>query len=228
MAIFSSGTASATAIRPEGFPKCEYCFKDQRRCDRKRRCGACLRYRKNCKNVLQQTLDAHPKRARKVLRRYELELHNSTATNGEKRAAATAAPNGGPSANKKSRVASGTSSSSGQQISETKQAELMHCSRVINELLSDKYADYTAHFLEPVNHVEWILPSLLSIFKFPMHLSAMRDDLDDGKYSSAGEFRKDFLRVVDIARWFNEKGSEVYKAADKLEELFDAVWKETK
>lgn len=59
-----------------------------------------------------------------------------------------------------------------------------------------------------------------------MDLGTMKENMEDGEYRSAREFKKDFMKVVNAARLFNEKGSEVYEAANELQRVFDVVWKE--
>ncbi|KAG6354902.1 hypothetical protein INS49_003983 [Diaporthe citri] len=86
--VSPSGTASATEITPEGFPKCQYCFRSQSRCDGNRPCATCPRNRRRCHDVTQETLNAFPERAKRVLRKYELQ--KSTARNRTKRPAAAA------------------------------------------------------------------------------------------------------------------------------------------
>lgn len=107
-------------------------------------------------------------------------------------------------------------------------AELKHCYRAINELLSDKHSDCNRYFLDPVDHVAMNLPHYRSIVEFPMDLSTMKENLEDGHYRVAREFKKDFKKIAAAARLFNEVGSDVFKAANKLEEVFEVVWAETK
>ena len=61
-----------------------------------------------------------------------------------------------------------------------------------------------------------------------MDLSTIKEKMEDGEYRIAKEFKKDFMKVVNAARLFNEKGSGVYEAANRLQRVFDVVWMETK
>lgn len=205
----SSGIASAPVVRPEGFPRCRVCFRFRRVCDGGRPCATCSRAKKGqCRNVTQEDLDEFPKRAQKVL--HDHELQKSTTSNNTKRSPSTDAPH------------------DEQTFKKKQERELKHCYRVVNELLSDKYADCNVHFLYPVDHVALNLPHYRSIVEFPMDLSTMKENMEDGEYRSAREFKKDFMKVVNAARLFNETGSEVYAAANELQRVFNEVWEETK
>lgn len=61
-----------------------------------------------------------------------------------------------------------------------------------------------------------------------MDLSTMKENMEDGEYRSAREFKKDFVKVVNAAKLFNEKGSEIYEAANELKRVFNVVWEDTK
>lgn len=56
----------------------------------------------------------------------------------------------------------------------------------------------------------------------------MKENMEDGEYKTAKEFREDFKRVVHAAKLFNQDGSEVFEAANKLNEVFKTVWDEMK
>ncbi|KKY37738.1 putative bdf1 transcription factor [Diaporthe ampelina] len=204
----SSAPVTATTVRTEGFPRCRFCFKFKRVCDAGRPCGSCSRNKRLCRDPTQEDLDEFPERS------------------------AVAAPSSEQNVQKKKKhkaSSSGTASRSDQQSFKHKQAaELTHCYRAINELLSDKYADCNAHFLYPVDHVALNLPHYRSIVEFPMDLSTIKEKMEDGEYRIAKEFKKDFMKVVNAARLFNEKGSGVYEAANRLQRVFDVVWMETK
>ncbi|KAL1870751.1 transcription initiation at TATA-containing promoter protein [Diaporthe australafricana] len=107
-------------------------------------------------------------------------------------------------------------------------AELKHCYRAINELLSDKHGGCSTYFLDPVDHVAKNLPHYHSTVEHPMDLSTMKASLEDGHYRIAREFKKDFVKIVAAAKLFNMEGSDVFEAAIKLEEVFWVVWAETK
>lgn len=219
--------ASAPTIRPEGFPRCRFCFRFRRVCDGGRPCGSCSKAQKGkCRDVTQKDLDEFPERAQKVL--HDHELQKSTTSNGTKRSPATDAPHEEKSKKKHKATTNAAAHSDEQTFKKKQEAELNHCYRVINELLSDKYASCNAYFLYPVDHVALNLPHYRSIVEFPMDLSTMKENMEDGEYRSAREFKKDFMKVVNAARLFNETGSEVYEAANELQRVFNEVWDETK
>lgn len=220
---------SAAIVSPEGFPRCRFCFRYKRVCDGARPCGSCSRAKKGkCRDVTQEDLDESPERAQKVLRDHELQ--KLTTSNGPKRSPSTDAPHDEQkSKKKKDQATTNTAAHSAEQTFKKKQeAELKHCYRVVNELLSDKHTDCNVHFLYPVDHVALNLPHYRSIVEFPMDLSTMKENMEDGEYRSAREFKKDFMKVVNAARLFNETGSEVYEAANELQRVFNEVWEETK
>lgn len=105
---------------------------------------------------------------------------------------------------------------------------LKQYSRAVNELLSDKYAYCNVHFLKPVDHVELNLPHYLSIVKFPMYLSTMKEALEAKEYKSSSKCKKDFAMIVDAAMLFNEAGSTVHEAAKQLKRAFIVALKEAK
>lgn len=221
---------SAAIVRPEGFPRCRICFRFKRVCDGARPCGSCSRAKKGkCRDVTQEDLDEFPERAQKVL--HDHKLQKSTTSNGTTRSPSTDAPHDEQKSKKKKKHQATTNTvahSDEQTFKKKQEAELKHCYRVVNELLSDKYADCNVHFLYPVDHVALNLPHYRSIVEFPMDLSTMKENLEDGEYRSAREFKKDFMKVVNAARLFNEMGSEVYAAANELQRVFNEVWEETK
>lgn len=160
------------------------------------------------------------------------ELQKPAASDGRKRPAAAPANDQHDvqkKKNKRKHASSSTTYRLDQQAFKKKQAsEIKHCYRAINELLSDKYADCNAYFLDPVDHVALNLPHYRSIVEFPMDLGTIKENMEDGEYRIAREFKKDFMKVINAARLFNEEGSEVYEAANELQRVFDVVWKDTK
>lgn len=102
-------------------------------------------------------------------------------------------------------------------------------SLTIDELLSDKYADCNVHFLKPVDDVEIKLPHYLSIVKFPMYLSTIKEAIQAGEYKdSRSGCKKDFMMIVDAAMLFNGVDTDVHKAAYKLKRAFNVILKEKK
>lgn len=153
-----------------------------------------------------------------MLRKHEL----------QKKCAAIIAAIKDESSAKKQKVAGSPCSPSDQQL----RAVLRRCYWVVNELLSDKYAHCNVPFLKPVDHVALNLPDYPKIVKSPMDLSTMKDRLEAGLCKRADTFTGDFKKVVDAAKKYKKDGSEVYdevyEAANRLQEEFDVVWKESK
>ncbi|KAK2608222.1 hypothetical protein N8I77_006846 [Diaporthe amygdali] len=186
---------------------------------------------RTCRDVDRELLDQFPERARALVEQGY--LRKSSTGKGTKRAVATSHGEQKVQNVKRSKIAAGTITvQSALELSKQEQAtELKHCYRVINELLSDKYSDCNVHFLYPVDHVALNLPHYRSIVEFPnaaVDLSTMKENMEDGEYKAAKEFREDFKRVVHAAKLFNQDGSEVFEAANKLDEVFKTVWDETK
>lgn len=226
----SPAAVSAAPIRPADIPRCRFCFKFSRVCDGARPCDSCSRNKRLCRDVDQLTLDQFPERAQRLIHEHELAESAASNSGTKKRAAATPAPSGGQkAARKKQKTTRGTDERTKEERFKRKQArELRHCYRAVNELLSDRHAGCNAYFLDPVDHVALNLPHYRSIVEFPMDLGTMKENLEDGEYRSAREFKRDFMKVVHAAKLFNEEGSDVYEAAGRLQEVFDVVWEETK
>lgn len=224
----SSAAVSAAPIRPQDIPRCRFCFKFSRVCDGARPCDSCSRNKRLCRDVDQLTLDQFPERAQRLLQEHEL-AKSAAGSGTKKRAAAAPAPSGGQKAAKKQKAAGATDERTKEERFKRKQArELRHCYRAVNELLSDEHAGCNTYFLDPVDHVALNLPHYRSIVESPMDLGTMKENLEDGEYRSAREFKRDFMKVIDAAKLFNEEGSEVYEAAGRLREVFEVVWEETK
>ncbi|KAI7786115.1 bdf1 transcription factor [Diaporthe eres] len=110
-----------------------------------------------------------------------------------------------------------------------KKHRFKYCSLTIDELLSDKYANCNVHFLKPADDFEIKLPHYLSIVKFPMYLSTIKEAIEAGEYKdSHTKCKKDFMMIVDAAMLFNDPTTDVHKAADKLKRAFMVVLKEIK
>ncbi|KAI3395078.1 hypothetical protein diail_1835 [Diaporthe ilicicola] len=243
--IATSANASTTTIDPATFPKCRFCFKYQRVCDGDRPCGCCARTKSKCYDVPQALLDEFPDRVARVLND---ELKKAANDDGAQ-SSATPASHAQHNVQKKRKAAKKTASASHtkqrvlkkkkvskgktarlsrQVLRKRQERELNHCYRAINELLSDKHSDCNTHFLDPFDHVAKNVPHYGSVVKSPMDLSTMKEKLEGFEYKFARHFKADFKRVVNAARLFHVKGSEVLKAANKLEEVFKVVWAETR
>ncbi|KAH8773818.1 Bromodomain-containing protein [Diaporthe sp. PMI_573] len=204
------------AINPEGFPKCHVCFKNGRTCNGDRPCSRCIALNGKCRDVDQDILDEFPDRAQRVFDNYKLKELTRRKIKRNKRAA-LAASDDEQNAAKKPKTASVVAADASQY-------SLEHCSQVINELLSDKYASCSSNFLEPADYVELSPQDYLIFTKDPMDLRTMKTKIDNGKYKTSTDFVKDFLKVLKAARVLHKRMTEVCKAADKLDKVFRTLW----
>jgi len=82
-------------------------------------------------------------------------------------------------------------------------------------------ANFAEPFLEPVRWKEWGLFDYPEVIKHPMDLGTMETKLKRGEYQTFEAFRKDMQLVVDNCMTYNDKKSDVYKLAVKLQKGFD-------
>ncbi|KAI8093489.1 uncharacterized protein BX664DRAFT_278497 [Halteromyces radiatus] len=75
--------------------------------------------------------------------------------------------------------------------------------------------DAYGFFLEPVNTK--IVRDYLSVIKRPMDFSTLRQKIENDKYKTMDDFRKDFLLIVQNAKLYNAPDTIYWKSADKLE-----------
>jgi bromodomain-containing factor 1 len=102
--------------------------------------------------------------------------------------------------------------------------ELKFCKEVLVEIQKPKYYAFTSPFMVPVDPVALNIPNYFTIIKKPMDISTVAKKLDEGNYSTAGEFEKDFKQIVWNCLKFNPPGNPVHLMGKQLEELFDTQW----
>ncbi|KAJ3113629.1 hypothetical protein HDU96_003123 [Phlyctochytrium bullatum] len=106
--------------------------------------------------------------------------------------------------------------------------ELKIAAGIIKEIMKPKYLNINFPFLEPVDHVKLQIPTYPLIVKNPMDLGTIQKRLDAGHYSSVSEVEADVRLMFSNCRLFNQPGTDVYEMGRKLENLFDAKWKDLK
>lgn len=80
-------------------------------------------------------------------------------------------------------------------------------------------------FLRPVDPVADGAPTYFDEIKEPMDLGTMGKKLEEGGYSTMGQFRADFELIVANCRQFNPPGTVAVELADALEEAFKREWR---
>ncbi len=102
--------------------------------------------------------------------------------------------------------------------------ELKFCREVLTEIQKPKHYSITNPFMIPVDPVALNIPNYFTIIKKPMDISTVAKKLDEGNYSTAGEFEKDFRQIVWNCLKFNPPGNPVHALGKQLEELFESQW----
>jgi bromodomain-containing factor 1 len=102
--------------------------------------------------------------------------------------------------------------------------ELKFCKEVLTEIQKQKYYPITNPFMVPVDPVALNIPNYFTIIKKPMDVSTVAKKLDEGNYTTAGEFEKDFRQIVANCLRFNPPGNPVHLMGKQFEELFDSQW----
>ena len=102
--------------------------------------------------------------------------------------------------------------------------ELKFCKEVLVEIQKPKYYQLTTPFMVPVDPVALNIPNYFTIIKKPMDISTVAKKLEEGNYSTAQEFEKDFRQIIWNCLKFNPPGNPVHLMGKQLEELFDGQW----
>ncbi|TPX38189.1 hypothetical protein SmJEL517_g00204 [Synchytrium microbalum] len=105
-------------------------------------------------------------------------------------------------------------------------AQLKFSGAVIKELFKEEYKSFTYPFLQPVDPTALGIPHYRTIIKHPMDLGTIRKRFEAGHYTDPAEIEHDVRLVVGNAKKFNQPGEPVHEMARRLEQLFEARWKE--
>ncbi|CAL8100581.1 unnamed protein product [Orchesella dallaii] len=81
--------------------------------------------------------------------------------------------------------------------------------------------EHSGPFLQPVDAEALGLANYNDIVKHPMDLSTVSNKLETGTYTEPWEFIDDIWLMLDNAKRFNRKGTNVYRGAELLGKLFD-------
>lgn len=100
-------------------------------------------------------------------------------------------------------------------------SKLHRCRAVFNRLCVSTDAE---PFLEQVSQSERIANDYYEIIKSPMWLREIHSRLTDGTYDNEFDFAWDVRLIFRNCRQYNLKGSNLYKAADRLSFLFDRLF----
>ena len=104
--------------------------------------------------------------------------------------------------------------------------QLKFAGNVIRELHKKDYATFTYPFLQPVDPVALAIPHYRTIIKHPMDLGTIKKRFEAGHYTDAGQVEHDVRLTINNAKKFNQAGEPVHEMARKLEQVFEAKWRE--
>lgn len=102
--------------------------------------------------------------------------------------------------------------------------ELRFCKELLVEVQKPKHYSITNPFMIPVDPVALNIPNYFTVIKRPMDISTVAKKLDEGNYTTALEFEKDFRLIVWNCLRFNPPGNPVHLMGKQLEELFESQW----
>lgn len=104
--------------------------------------------------------------------------------------------------------------------------ELKFCDLVLRELLKRQHQGFAFVFYSPVDPVALNIPDYFKIIRKPMDLQTIGSKLKTNQYNSAQEFEQDVRLMLSNCFKFNPPGSVVHGYGKKVEEIFNAKWKE--
>ncbi|RPA87203.1 Bromodomain-domain-containing protein [Ascobolus immersus RN42] len=104
--------------------------------------------------------------------------------------------------------------------------ELKFCDIVLRELLKRQHQSFAFVFYSPVDPIALNIPDYFKIIRKPMDLSTIQTKLKTNEYNSAQEFEQDIRLMLSNCFKFNPPGSVVHGYGKKVEEIFNAKWKE--
>ncbi|XP_055536475.1 protein split ends isoform X2 [Wyeomyia smithii] len=141
----------------------------------------------------------------------------SSSTAGSKSGDSSAAAGGGGAASSGGRK---KKSKAAQVFTETEEVLQIGMHKVLEYI---KNHDDAWPFMDPVE--EDIAPRYYSIIRRPMDLQKMEEKLDNGEYSSFGDFRNDFRLIVNNCRLYNGQANEYTEMVNNLQLAFEKATK---
>lgn len=90
---------------------------------------------------------------------------------------------------------------------------------VKNYLKAIKKELYAFPFLEPVDYIGLGLMDYPIFIKHPMDLGTVEKKLEEGKYNTMEELRKDLQLIWNNCKTYNKEGCDIYKAAQSCEKF---------
>ncbi|KAF2096372.1 Bromodomain-containing protein, partial [Rhizodiscina lignyota] len=106
------------------------------------------------------------------------------------------------------------------------QMELKFCEYALKQLYDKKNYEFVYPFYKPVDPVALNIPNYHNVIKKPMDLSTVEQNLKNGQYVSAKEFKEHVELMLKNCFKFNMEGDFVYSCGKKTEELFKQLWTE--
>ncbi|KAK7709417.1 transcription initiation at TATA-containing promoter protein [Diaporthe eres] len=111
--------------------------------------------------------------------------------------------------------------------STSKEADLLLCQTVLEEVMHKKHQKYNRHFLKPVDSVNPGMPKPLNATTRPNDLDTMKEKLAKGIYASATSFKADFNLLIAISK-YRPLGHPVRIAGQRLLDIFEEQWSATR
>ncbi|CAL2029847.1 unnamed protein product [Caenorhabditis brenneri] len=103
---------------------------------------------------------------------------------------------------------------------------LKPCHKLLCELLSKKYSEFTWVFMEPVDAEKLGLHDYHKIIKEPIDLKTIRTKMDTGVYKEPADFAHDIRLMLNNCFLYNPVGDPVHIFGMKFKEVFEKRWAE--
>jgi len=102
---------------------------------------------------------------------------------------------------------------------------LRFCNEVLREMFNKKHSSYAWPFYKPVDAAALGLHDYHTIIKKPMDLGTVKTKMDNRLYSTAEKFAEDVRQIFQNCYIYNPDTHDVVAMAKKLEEVFEARFK---
>lgn len=106
----------------------------------------------------------------------------------------------------------------------SKEADLLLCQTVLEEVMHEKHRQYNRHFLKPMDSATPGMPSHLNATTQPVYLDTMKEKLLELGYASVGSFQADFNLMIENSRKVSPLDTQVRTAGEQLLAIFEKQW----
>ncbi|CAH2311527.1 bromodomain testis-specific [Pelobates cultripes] len=108
----------------------------------------------------------------------------------------------------------------GEELSE----QMKHCKHTLNEMFSQKHAEYAWPFYKTIGPASFGLPDSGDIMTCSMDLGTIRDKMDNGQYKDTNEFASDIRLMFMNCYQRNPPENEIVNMARKLQDVFEVLF----